>query len=129
MALRWEPTDAITVDYAHDRSKLDERAAVVQALVGLTPLALSVRAPASVTPNDRMTALNGYIAAGDAAVNYGAGPLAAAAGDPTFMRWLNSARALRTAFMTQTSAASVTGRDEASPTRTRAPRTKSRATA
>ena len=100
IALRWEPTDAITVDYAWDRSKLDERNAVVQT-VGLTPLALSVSGSGVVTPIDRMTALNGYIAAGDAAVNYGAGPLAAAAGDPTFTRWLNSAKALRTAFTTQ----------------------------
>ncbi len=43
--------------------------------------------------------MNGYIAAGDAAVNFGAGPLAvAAANDPTFGRWLDSAKAMSNGF-------------------------------
>ncbi|MCG3170224.1 MAG: Vitamin B12 transporter BtuB [Pseudomonadales bacterium] len=90
-ALRWEPNDAITVDYAFDHSELDERNPL-QSLVGLTAIAVD---PATGALTDRMTALNGYIAAGDAAVNFGAGPLAAAATDPTFARWLNSAKALK----------------------------------
>jgi len=88
-ALRWEPTEAITIDYAFDKSRIDE-ANANQELVGVNPVGIN---PATGALTDRLTALNGMIAAGDAAVNFGAGPLAvAAAGDPTFLRWLNSAK-------------------------------------
>ena len=82
-------------DYAYDKSKLDENNPAL-ALIGLTPLAVD---PTTGTTTSRITALDGYIQAGDYAVNYGAGPLAvAAAGDPTFGRWLDSAKALRNDF-------------------------------
>ncbi|MBP8925149.1 MAG: TonB-dependent receptor [Pseudomonadales bacterium] len=94
VALRWEPTDTVTFDYAYDKSKLDENNTVVS-LTGLTPLALN---PATGATTSRLTALDGYIQAGDYALNYGAGPLAAAASDPTFGRWLDSVKATRNDF-------------------------------
>ncbi len=94
VALRWEPTDTVTFDYAYDKSKLDENNTIVS-LVGLTPLTLD---PATGATTSRLTALDGYIQAGDYALNYGAGPLAAAAGDPTFGRWLDSVKATQNDF-------------------------------
>ncbi|MBK6281108.1 MAG: TonB-dependent receptor plug domain-containing protein, partial [Gammaproteobacteria bacterium] len=88
-ALHWQPNDAVTFDYAYDKSKLDENA-TVQALVGLNPLALN---PITGERVERADALNGMITAGEYALA-GAGPLAVAAADPTFMRWLGSAGAL-----------------------------------
>ncbi|MDY0067968.1 MAG: TonB-dependent receptor plug domain-containing protein [Steroidobacteraceae bacterium] len=93
VALRWAPTDAVTVDYAFDRSKLDETA-TPEILVGLNPLALN---PLTGEQTSRVDALSGMIQAGEYAL-LGAGPLAAAAGDPTFTRWLDSARALSDAY-------------------------------
>ncbi|MBK8994094.1 MAG: TonB-dependent receptor [Gammaproteobacteria bacterium] len=88
-ALRWEPNEAVTFDYAFDKSRIDE-ANANQELVGLTPVGVN---PVTGAPTDRLATLNGMIAAGNAAVNFGAGPLAvAAAGDPTFQRWLDSAK-------------------------------------
>jgi hypothetical protein len=57
VALRWEPNDAVTFDYAYDKSKLDENA-TVQALVGLNPLALN---PITGERVERADALNGMI--------------------------------------------------------------------
>ena len=88
MALRWEPTDNFMVDYAYDRTKMDETNPML-AVVGVTPLSLT---PGSLAPIDRLGALEGYIQAGQYATGFGAGPLADAASDPTFMRWLNSAQ-------------------------------------
>ena len=62
--------------------------------MGLNPLALD---PLTGEKTDRVDALNGMIQAGDYAL-LGAGPLATAAGDPTFARWLDSARALGGAY-------------------------------
>ncbi|MCG3170056.1 MAG: Vitamin B12 transporter BtuB [Pseudomonadales bacterium] len=93
VALRWEPNDAVTFDYAYDKSKLDENA-TVQALVGLNPLSLN---PITGERVERADALNGMITAGEYALA-GAGPLAVAAADPTFMRWLDSARALSAVY-------------------------------
>ncbi|MBK6279863.1 MAG: TonB-dependent receptor [Gammaproteobacteria bacterium] len=88
-ALRWEPNEAVTFDYAFDKSRIDE-ANANQELVGLTPVGVN---PVTGALTDRLATLNGMIAAGNAAVNFGAGPLAvAAAGDPTFRRWLDSAK-------------------------------------
>ncbi|MBK8307589.1 MAG: hypothetical protein IPL00_10940 [Gammaproteobacteria bacterium] len=85
----------MTFDYAYDKSELDENNTVVS-LFGLPPLAIN---PATGAETSRLTALDGYIAAGNAAVNFGAGPLAvAAASDPTFGRWLDSAKAMREQF-------------------------------
>ena len=94
VALRWEPTESVTFDYAYDKSKLDENNTIVS-LVGLSPLAIN---PATGATTSRLSALDGYIAAGDAAVNFGAGPLATAVADPTFGRWLDSVKALRNDF-------------------------------
>ena len=94
VALRWEPSEAVTFDYAYDKSELDENNTIVSA-VGLTPLALN---PATGATTSRLTAVNGYVAAGNAALNFGAGPLAAAVTDPTFGRWVNSAAATRDDF-------------------------------
>src|SRR5512139_2365035 len=74
VALRWEPNEAVTIDYAHDKSKLDENA-TVQALVGLNPLSLN---PITGERVERADALNGMITAGEYALA-GAGPLAVAA--------------------------------------------------
>lgn len=94
LALRWEPSDAITVDYAHDRSKLDETNPLLS-VVGLTPLAIDPVAGTSVNRHD---ALKGYVQAGQ----YGAmgfGPLSVAGtSDPTFQRWLGSAMAMGNAY-------------------------------
>jgi iron complex outermembrane receptor protein len=85
-ALRWDATEAITIDYSYDHSELDE-ANPAQITVGMNPAAVR---PTEVS---RVSALQGYVAAGNAGLA-GAGPLAvAAAGDPTFGRWLNSAKA------------------------------------
>ena len=92
--LRWEPSDAVTFDYAYDKSELDENNTIVSA-VGLHPLAIN---PATGAETSRLTALDGYIAAGNAALNFGAGPLAAAASDPTFGRWLDSVKLMREQF-------------------------------
>ena len=89
VALRWEPSDTVTVDYAYDRSEMDEVATPNQ-LVGLNALSLN---PITGESLSRQDALSGMIQAGDFAL-LGAGPLAAAASDPTFVRWLDSARAL-----------------------------------
>ncbi len=89
VALRWELNEAVTIDYAYDKSKLDETA-TPQFLVGLTPLAFN---PLTGAQTSRPDALNGMIMAGDYALA-GAGPLAVAAADPTFSRWLDSAKAL-----------------------------------
>ncbi len=89
VALRWELNEAVTIDYAYDKSKLDETA-TPQFLVGLNALALDPRTGAQTSRPD---ALNGMIMAGDYALA-GAGPLAVAAADPTFSRWLDSAKAL-----------------------------------
>ena len=79
----------MTFDYAFDKSRIDE-ANANQELVGLTPVGVN---PVTGALTDRLATLNGMIAAGNAAVNFGAGPLAvAAAGDPTFQRWLDSAK-------------------------------------
>lgn len=93
IALRWEPTDAVTVDYAYDRSKLDE-SNPMQSIFGLTPLALAIDPVTNgiAATVDRLAALGGYAQAGDAAMDWGAGPLGVAASDPTFMRWLDSVR-------------------------------------
>jgi len=92
-ALRWEPNDAVTIDYAYDKSKLDEKA-TVQALVGLNALQLN---PLTGEQVSRQDALNGMILAGEYALQ-GAGPLAVAAADPTFGRWLGSARDLSAVY-------------------------------
>ncbi|MCG3168617.1 MAG: hypothetical protein CALGDGBN_00114 [Pseudomonadales bacterium] len=94
VALRWEPTAAITIDYAYDRSEIDE-ANTTQELVGLTPLAFN---PATGVATGRLTALQGYVQAGNAAL-LSQGPLAvAAAGDPTFGRWLDSVKLTAAAY-------------------------------
>jgi iron complex outermembrane receptor protein len=93
-ALRWDASEAITVDYAYDKSQLDE-ANMAQVPVGLTPLAVS---PTQIS---RVTTLQGYVAAGNAALA-GVGPLKAAASDPNFGRWLNSSKAMLNAFQTET---------------------------
>jgi len=93
-ALRWEPTDAVTFDYAYDKSKLDENN-TVYSVSSMTPYAI----PSATNPADRITRLNGYIAAGQAGLA-GTGVLAnAAASDPTFSRWLNSTIAMRDAML------------------------------
>jgi iron complex outermembrane receptor protein len=82
LALQWQPRDAITVDYSFDISKLDEDGSL-QKPVGMTAL--------DVAGTSRSSALNGYLAAANAALNAGSGPLAnAAAADPTFQRWYQS---------------------------------------
>ena len=95
VALEWQPTDMVSVNYAYDRSDLDEQAQLQQ-LTGLTRM--------TATGNDdsqRLAALNGYLQAG-AAGRAGLGPLAgAAAGDPTFSRWLESTRLTRDALSQQ----------------------------
>ncbi|MBK6279536.1 MAG: TonB-dependent receptor [Gammaproteobacteria bacterium] len=93
VALRWEPNDAVTIDYAYDKSKLDETA-TPQFLVGLNPLELN---PLTGEQTGRLEALDGMILAGEYALA-GAGPLATAAADPTFTRWLDSAKALGGAY-------------------------------
>ena len=93
IALRWEPMDTLTVDYAFDRSKMDETA-TPEGLVGLNPLTYD---PFTGARTERAEALEGMIMAGEYAL-MGAGPLAAAADDPTFMRWLDSAKALSNVY-------------------------------
>ncbi|MBK6279754.1 MAG: TonB-dependent receptor [Gammaproteobacteria bacterium] len=94
VALRWEPNDAVTFDYAWDKSKLDE-VNTVYSPVGLTPYAI----PTATNPGDRITRLNGYIAQGQAGLA-GSGILAGpASSDPTFSRWLNSTIAMRDAML------------------------------
>lgn len=106
VALRWEPADNLTVDYAWDKSKLDEEA-TPQVLVGLNPLTWDATTGASLARKD---ALDGMILAGNYALA-GFGPLAAAASDPTFTRWLDSAKALSEVY------ASGVGSDRRRPSR------------
>jgi iron complex outermembrane recepter protein len=97
-ALRWDPTETVSFDYAYDKSELDELN-TMQVTTGLTPIGVIPGTGTSFTPVDRLASLNGMIQAGDAAVNFGAGPLAAAAAsDPTFGRWLDSAKAMSNAY-------------------------------
>ena len=92
-ALRWEPSDAVTIDYAYEKSRLDELA-TPQVLVGLNPLTRDATSGATLARKD---ALDGMIMAGDYAL-MGFGPLAAAASDLTFARWLGSAKALSAVY-------------------------------
>lgn len=86
LALLWQIRDNIAVDYSYDASKLDENQAM-QFPVDVTPINLA--------GTSRVTVLDGYLAAAGAAVNGGAGPLAAAVGDPTFQRWHDSVQQAR----------------------------------
>lgn len=97
IALRWEPRDTLTVDYAHDRSELDELN-TLQSLIGVTPYAL----PTAANPADRIALLNGIIGQAQAAqavtVPMPFGLVGAAQNDPTFDRWLGSTIAIRDAL-------------------------------
>ncbi len=90
LALLWQVRENISFDYSYDTSKIDEYQSL-QYPVGVTPVNL-----AGVS---RVTALNGYLSAANAALNSSAGPLAAAAAaDPTFGRWYGSVQQARSAL-------------------------------
>jgi iron complex outermembrane receptor protein len=56
VALRWEPNDAVTFDYAWDKSKLDENEHGQY-----SPVGLNAATPDPTIRVDRITRLNGYI--------------------------------------------------------------------
>ena len=98
LALRWEPTDNFMVDYAHDRSKLDESNPMLS-VVGVTPSGLTANPNGTFSAINRIDRLKSFVQQGQNALGPTPNALtAAAASDPTFVRWLGNAQTLLTRY-------------------------------